>query len=122
MSKANITVLRPSELSADDLATWRTLAAEGYPNPFLAPEFAVAVDHARDGVRVALVEEAGQTAGFFPFETDHGGVGRPVGAGICDAQAFVCNADLDWSAPWLIAASGLRGWHFDHLDPSQKPF
>jgi hypothetical protein len=57
----NITVYRPGDLTAADRAVWSRVqakaAASGSPqlgNPFLAPEFALAVGRHRRGVRIRM--------------------------------------------------------------------
>jgi CelD/BcsL family acetyltransferase involved in cellulose biosynthesis len=58
----DISVYRPGELSASDRAAWTAMQSkahlQGSPdlaNPFLSPEFALAVGRCRRGVRIAVV-------------------------------------------------------------------
>jgi CelD/BcsL family acetyltransferase involved in cellulose biosynthesis len=120
----NVHVVPPAELGAGECDRWRALQAASpeLGSPFLAPEFALAVGRARSDARVAVVEDADGLAGFFAFQLDTDGAGRPIGAGICDAQAFVCRPALEWDAGWLVEASGLVSWRFDHLAIDQRPF
>ena len=64
------TVIRPAELGAAERATWRFFqqAQPELGSPFLAPEMTVAAGKVRPGTRVAILEDAGQIIGFFPFE------------------------------------------------------
>jgi len=112
------------ELGQAELAGWRALQ-HGQPelsSPFLAPEFAQAVGRARPDARVAVVEDSSGYAGFFAFQEGPDHLGAPIGAGICDAQAFVCRPDLDWDPRWLVRACGLASWRFDHLRTEQSAF
>lgn len=117
-------VLHPSELTADDQERWRGFqrADEGLRNPFLAPEFAAAVGRARSDARVAVIEDAGEVVAFFAFQVVETGVGEPVGAGICDAQAVVHRGDWRLEVGGLLDAVGLRAWRFDHLLTTQPAF
>lgn len=125
----DIGIYRPGELTAADRAAWSTLQSQahldGAPqlgNPFLAPEFALALGHCRRGVRVAVVREDGEPAAFFPYQRTRLGVGRAVGLGLSDAQGLVHRPGFQWDARELLQACGLTVWEFDHLVEGQKPF
>ncbi|MBZ4322403.1 GNAT family N-acetyltransferase [Streptomyces huiliensis] len=124
-----VSVHRPGELSAADRAAWsamQTRAVEdGSPqlgNPFLAPEFALAVGRCRRGVRIAVVREEGDPAAFFPFQRSALGVGRAIGLGVSDAQGLVHRPGFQWDTRELLTSCGLSLWEFDHLVEGQKPF
>jgi CelD/BcsL family acetyltransferase involved in cellulose biosynthesis len=120
-----VRVVRPSELGDSERTAWRASqhADDTFSSPFLSPEFALAVGAARDDARVAVVEGLGPgVRGFFAFSVDAAGDGAPIGASICDAQAFIAPANVDWDARALIDACGLRTWRFDHLVSTQRPF
>jgi CelD/BcsL family acetyltransferase involved in cellulose biosynthesis len=119
-----IDVLRPQELAAADLARWRELqqARPELLNPFLGPEFTLAVAAVKPRVQVAKLTEAGRVVGFFAFERGFAGAGRPIAAGVSDAQGVVAAADLQWDPQELLAACGLAVIEFDHLIGGQAPF
>jgi CelD/BcsL family acetyltransferase involved in cellulose biosynthesis len=116
--------VRPAELGRAELGAWRAFQRDdpALASPFLTPEFALAVDRARDDARVAVVEDADATAALFAFSSTGDGVGAPIGATINDAQALVARVGFDWDAPALVRAAGLDVWTFDHLVTSQEPF
>ncbi|MFI8534349.1 GNAT family N-acetyltransferase [Streptomyces aquilus] len=125
----DISVYRPGELTAADRAAWTSLQSkahlQGSPelaNPFLSPEFALAVGRCRRGVRIAVVREDGEPAAFFPFQRTAAGVGRAVGLGVSDAQGLVHRPGFGWDARDLLRACGLAVWEFDHLVEGQEPF
>ncbi|MBE8476658.1 GNAT family N-acetyltransferase [Streptomyces justiciae] len=125
----DISVYRPGELSAADRAAWTSLQSkahlQGSPelaNPFLSPEFALAVGRCRRGVRIAVVREDGEPAAFFAFHRTATGVGRAVGLGVSDAQGLVHRPGFTWDARELLRACGLAVWEFDHLVEGQEPF
>ena len=118
-----VRVVRPSDLGELDRAAWRGAqrADPSLSSPFLAPEFALAVDAARDDARVAVVDGLGEAPAFFAFSVDEH-VGAPIGATISDAQALVGGTDAPWDAPALVRSSGLESWRFDHLVSTQVAF
>ncbi|KNB49655.1 GNAT family N-acetyltransferase [Streptomyces caatingaensis] len=125
----DISVRRPGELTAADRAAWSAMQAraveDGSPqlaNPFLAPEFTLAVGRCRRGTRIAVVREEGVPAAFFPYQRTSLGVGRAVGLGVSDAQGLVHRPGFQWDARELLDACGLSLWEFDHLVEGQKPF
>ncbi|GAA0378982.1 GNAT family N-acetyltransferase [Streptomyces blastmyceticus] len=125
----NISVYRPGELTAADRAAWSALQSraveDGSPqlaNPFLAPEFALAVGRCRHGARIAVVREEGEPVAFFPYQRSPMGVGRAIGLGVSDAQGLIHRPGFQWDARELLLACGLSVWEFDHLVEGQKPF
>ncbi|GGR51317.1 hypothetical protein GCM10010168_82690 [Actinoplanes ianthinogenes] len=119
-----ISVVRPDELGPGELAAWRQFQKDQpeLQNPFLAPEFTLAVSHQRPTARVAVLEESDGIAGFFPFEVRNRVVGVPIGFGITDCQGLVHRAGFDWDAVALLKACKLPVWEFDHLMAGQAPF
>ncbi|WP_320781370.1 GNAT family N-acetyltransferase [Streptomyces sp. CRN 30] len=125
----DITVYRPGELTAADRAAWTAWQSKAHlhgtpelANPFLAPEFTLAVGACRRGVRIAVVREDGEPAAFFPFQRTATGVGRAVGLGLSDCQGLVHRPGFTWDARELLRACGLAVWEFDHLAGGQAAF
>jgi CelD/BcsL family acetyltransferase involved in cellulose biosynthesis len=125
----DISVYRPGELSASDRAAWTAMQSkahlQGSPelaNPFLSPEFALAVGRYRRGVRIAVVREGGEPGAFFAYQRSVTGVGRAIGLGISDAQGLVHRPGFEWDARELLRACGLAVWEFDHLVEGQRAF
>ncbi|MGE6735939.1 GNAT family N-acetyltransferase, partial [Streptomyces sp. NPDC059900] len=125
----DITVHRPGELTAADRVAWTALQSKAHlhgspelANPFLSPEFTLAVGHWRRGVRIAVVREAGEPAAFFPFQRSITGVGRAIGLGVSDCQGMVHRPGFTWDARELLRACGLAMYEFDHLAGGQGPF
>jgi CelD/BcsL family acetyltransferase involved in cellulose biosynthesis len=119
-----IGVAHPRELAADELEQWRKIQRDNATvrNPFLSPEFSLAVGEARDTARVAVVRDGGRIVGFFPFEQRSRFVGTAIGFGIADCSALVHEPGFEWDARELIRRCGLRLWKFDHLIADQAPF
>ncbi|MET8830308.1 GNAT family N-acetyltransferase [Streptomyces sp. NPDC004610] len=125
----DIDVYRPGELTAADRAAWTALQAQAplhgsveLANPFLAPEFALAVGRCRRGVRIAVVRDGGEPVAYFPFQRTAAGVGRAIGLGVSDAQGVVHRPGFTWDARELLRACGLAVFEYDHLVAGQRPF
>jgi CelD/BcsL family acetyltransferase involved in cellulose biosynthesis len=119
-----VTVVRPDELGAAEVAAWHALQDQGSElrNPFLSPEFAQAAGALVPSARVAVIQEAGQPAGFFAFELGRLGSARPVGAWLSDCQGLVHAREFQLDAGELLRRCGISAWQFDHLVSWQQPF
>ena len=116
-----VSVIRPGDLGKAELTRWRAIqqADPAFDNPFLSPEFTRIVGELRDHVRVAVLEEDSDVVGFFPFERHALGVGKPVAAGLTDAQGLVLAKDVELDPRRLIQQCGLAVYEFDHLVDGQ---
>ncbi|GAA5110989.1 GNAT family N-acetyltransferase [Pseudonocardia adelaidensis] len=116
MRRSQFEPTRPSELGTDDIEGWRELqrADPALANPFLAPEYAIAVSTARPQARVAVLED-----GFFAFEDDGSGIGLPLGAGLSDQQAVIGRSVVH--ARELAARCGLHALWFEHVPERLLP-
>jgi len=119
-----IDTIPATQLSREHIAAWRTLqqADPALDSPLFQPEFTQAVAAVRDDVEVAVLEEAGEFVGFFPFERSQGNVGRPVAGSLADMQGIILRSNIELDAAQLIRACGLTTWQFDHLIASQRLF
>jgi CelD/BcsL family acetyltransferase involved in cellulose biosynthesis len=125
-----IEIVRPLELSPDDLAAWTRLqdARLEFGNPFLSPQWPRALARAggpdAERGRVAVLRRAdGEAAGFLPAR-----VGRftalPMGAPMTDYQALVADPDVQVEPARLARAFGVQRldlYNFlpgPHVDPS----
>jgi CelD/BcsL family acetyltransferase involved in cellulose biosynthesis len=119
-----VSVRHPAELAAGELAAWRAMqrASGRLANPFLAPDFALAVAAVKPQARVAVLSDGGEPAGFLAFERGPFGLGRPIGAGVSDAQGVVHGDGLAWDPDELLAGCGLATLEFDHLVDDQPPW
>ncbi|MDK1475691.1 GNAT family N-acetyltransferase [Streptomyces sp. 549] len=128
----DIQVCRPGELADADRAAWRAMQSEAaleaapqLANPFLAPEFTVALAGCRRDVRVA-VARAGpddrRPLAFLPFQRGPLGVGRAAGLGLSDCQGAVHRPGFAWDADVLLRGCGLAVLEFDHAAAGQPAF
>ena len=119
-----ISVIRPSELGPTEIAAWRDMqgSTPTLANPFLSPDFTMAVGRVRSNARVAVLTDGQAVTGFFPFERRRLGAAVPIAAGLTDCQGLVHTPGADWDARALLRACGVSAWEFDHLVSGQKPF
>ncbi len=116
-----VTIVHPRDLAESDIERWRALqeADPAFDSPFLSPEFTITVGDLQNQVRVAVLHDGPDTVGFFPFERHAMGIGKPVAAGLTDAQGLVHVKDLELDPQRLIKACGLGVFEFDHLVAGQ---
>lgn len=112
-----ISVIHPREIDNELVRTWRQLLSVSClpESGFLTPEFAIAVGHHRSDARVAVIEDAGERVGFFPYQSRPGGFARALAFGINDFQAIVASPQCDIDFVDLLKACGLVRCRFDHL-------
>ncbi|MEV7008056.1 GNAT family N-acetyltransferase [Streptosporangium sp. NPDC051022] len=116
-----VSIVQPRDLAEPDVGRWRELqeADPAFDSPFLSPEFTIAVGDLQEQVRVAVLHDGPDIVGFFPFERHAMGIGKPVAAGLTDAQGLVYAKDLELDPQRLIRACGLGVFEFDHLVAGQ---
>jgi CelD/BcsL family acetyltransferase involved in cellulose biosynthesis len=119
-----VDVVRPQELGEAEVRRWRALQASSpaLANPFLAPEFTLAIGRLNHAARVAVLSDGTGVAGFFPYERHALGIGRPIGAGLTDCQGLVAPPHLRLDVRALLRACRLSVWEFDHLLAEQAAF
>lgn len=119
-----VSVVRPGELGPAEADAWQAMrrATPSLANPFLSPEFAVAVGRFRPGARVGVLTEGQSITGFFPFERRRLGAGGPVCGWLTPCQGLVHAPGADWDPRELLRGCGLSAWRFDNLLADQVPF
>src|SRR5260370_26249517 len=117
-------LVRPDELGPAEIAAWQAmqLAKPSLANPFLAPEFAVAVGRFRPSPQVAVLTEGQSITGFFPFERRRLSVGLPVCGWLTPCQGLIHAPDVKWDPQELLRRCRLSAWQFDNLIADQSPF
>jgi len=119
-----VSLIRPDELGPAEIAAWRAMqrATPALANPFLSPEFAIAVSRLRRGARVAVLTEGQSITGFFPFERRRHNVGVPVCGWLTPCQGVIHAPDVEWDPRELLRGCRLSAWRFDNLIADQRPF
>lgn len=122
-----IQIFREDQLSLEHREAWEhwQQSCAPYDSPYFRPEFLQAVARVRPQVEVAVLTQAGEPVGFFPFERGIGGTAHPLGNILSDFHDVIACPNTKWSAKELLKASGLRSWKFHHLlanGPALRPF
>ncbi|WP_151769663.1 GNAT family N-acetyltransferase [Streptomyces abyssomicinicus] len=129
----HVRVLRPGQLGAEETESWRELrvTSGAIRNPFMEPEFAVALGQVRPRARVAVIEERRGASGgaddrgivgFLPFERNVWGGGRALGLGVSDLQGAVLRPGTALGGEELLRACSLNSFTFDNLEDGQTLF
>jgi CelD/BcsL family acetyltransferase involved in cellulose biosynthesis len=114
------TVMPGRELSGDLVQIWAQIQQSNpaLASPYFCPEFTSAIAAVCDDVEVAVIEDAGKIAAFFPFAR----CGLPVGGRISDYHGIICAPDFTCDPRALIKACSLAVWDFNHLIAAQGFF
>jgi CelD/BcsL family acetyltransferase involved in cellulose biosynthesis len=97
-------------------------ATPSLANPYLSPEFAMAVGQFRPGARVGVLTDGQHISGFFPFERRRAGTGVPICGWLTPYQGVVHLPGVDWNPGQLMRGCRISAWQFDNLMAEQKPF
>jgi CelD/BcsL family acetyltransferase involved in cellulose biosynthesis len=119
-----VSLIHPSELGESEIAAWHSMqrATPSLDNPYLSPEFAMAVGRFRPGARVAILSEGQSVTGFFPFERRRLGIGVPICGWLTPCQGVVHAPGAEWDPRELLRGCHMPAWRFDCLLADQKPF
>ncbi len=120
------TTIAGRELGPDLAAAWTALQ-RGNPDlssAFFHPEFTRCVASVKPNVEIAVVEDGGTIAAFFPFERIYRSLGEPVGGLLSDYHGLVSagGLDADFARLDLLRACKLIAWHLSRLPASQARF
>jgi CelD/BcsL family acetyltransferase involved in cellulose biosynthesis len=120
--RMKIRTISANQLSSADIAAWSAiqLAHVKLASPYFRPEFTQLVGAVRGDVEVAVLEDGGSPVGFFPFQRNRFGMGRPVGNELNDCAGLIAAPDVELDARELLRACGLKTWHFDNVLASQR--
>lgn len=119
-----VSVIRPHDLGPAEIAAWQSMqrVTPSLANPFLSPEFAMAVGPFRPGARVAVLTEGQSVVGFFPFEIRRLGAGGPICGWLTPCQGLIHAPGAEWDPRELLRGCRLSAWRFDNLIADQLPF
>jgi CelD/BcsL family acetyltransferase involved in cellulose biosynthesis len=120
----HVRLIHPSELGAVEISAWHAMqrATPALANPFLSPEFTIAVARFRPESRVGVLFDGQSIMGFFPFEKRQFGAGVPISGWLSPCQALIHVPGAEWDPRELLQGCQLTTWKFDNLIPAQKPF
>jgi CelD/BcsL family acetyltransferase involved in cellulose biosynthesis len=116
-----IRLVRADDLDSGLIAAWRRIqSCCGLDSPYFWPEFTQAVAAVRSDVEIAVLEQAGEPVGFFPFQRGPLGIGKPVGGRLSDLHGVLALPDVEWDCVELLRRCRLTAWDFDHLPAAQQ--
>ena len=120
----DIEVIPGGDLTDEHVSAWLRIQGEqsALDSPFFCPQFTQAVSAVRQDVKVAVMTEAGELRGFFPFQGGVAGASKPVGAPFSEFQGVVACRNLAWTPAELLAKCGLRYWAYDHVPTALRRF
>jgi CelD/BcsL family acetyltransferase involved in cellulose biosynthesis len=121
---SNLQLQRPTDLSAADWSLWLDIqeGSGAYDSPYFCPEFVQAVAAVRADVEIAVISQAGQTVGFFPFQRGSLNLGKPVGGKLSDYHGPLLRHSAALDPLQLLHDCQLASWDFDHLVTSLPSF
>jgi CelD/BcsL family acetyltransferase involved in cellulose biosynthesis len=113
----NIRLTNVSGLADADWRLWLDIqrGSPAYQSPYFRPEFTQAVAAVRGDLEIAVLEQDGQTAGFFPFQRGGLNLGKPVGGKLSDYHGPILREGANFNPQQVICGSQLATWDFDHL-------
>jgi CelD/BcsL family acetyltransferase involved in cellulose biosynthesis len=120
----HVRLIHPSELGALEISAWHAMqrATPSLANPFLSPEYAIAVGRFRPESRIGVLIDRQSIVGFFPFEKRQFGAGVPISGWLSPYQGLIHAPGAEWDSRELLHGCQLTTWKFDNLIPTQKPF
>lgn len=120
----DVTLVPGNQLTDEQIGLWTNFIETNstLSSPFFRPEFTLAVAAERHDIEVAILKEAGEIQGFFPFQRRWKRLGLPVGEPLSDFQGIIGPADLACDPRQIIRDCGLAAWMFNHLLTEQVHF
>jgi CelD/BcsL family acetyltransferase involved in cellulose biosynthesis len=119
-----IEIVRPRDLGAAETSRWLALQASNpdAASPFLSPCWARTIDSVRPDVRVAVIEDGGKIAAFFPVQRTSSFTAMGCGAPLCDYQGVIAASDFKVSPIALARALKVGRLDFAHVPAKQRSF
>lgn len=112
------------ELTPREWSAWRGIraATPSLDSPYFAPELIQALAAGRPACRVAVLRRKSEIVGFFPFETNNLGLGRPIGGRLSDYHGPILPDGERIDAVDLVRRSGLVSFAFEHVPAARAEF
>lgn len=113
-----------TELTTEHYNRWcdLLLTRPDLDSPFFHPELTRRTAAIRDDIEIAVLSEADEPVGFFPFLRGSRGIAQSIPGRLSEYHGMICDADLVWSPDLLIKKCDLNAWYFDHLPITQTAF
>ena len=104
---------QPAQLSQEEIDRWQQLVAQSkiFSSPYFHPQFTRDVATIRDDVEVAVISDADQIVGFFPFQRT-GKTAKPVGGLLSDAHGVITDGSAELDFTQVLKECGLVAWRY----------
>ena len=119
-----IVVVRGADLEVSTVDRWRAIQAGNadLASACFSPEFTQVAAAVRKDARVAILEDAGRTVGYFPHHRLPMGICKPIGAGLSDFNGLIVESGVQCETSMLMKACGCRRYEFQHQLAGQEAF
>ncbi|MCA9041910.1 MAG: GNAT family N-acetyltransferase [Planctomycetaceae bacterium] len=123
-SLMQVELLAGQALSAAHLRVWSDIVDNNpeLDSPFFRPEFTQLMSQLRNRVEVAIIRNAYQIVGFFPFRRVSPVVGQSVGGRLSGAEGIICREGIEVSLEELLDRIQLSSWDFEQVPANQSQF
>ncbi|AKG20656.1 GNAT family N-acetyltransferase [Calothrix sp. 336/3] len=113
----NIQVISADKLTAEHLFAWSDLQKNNplLYSPYFSSEYTSMVAKVRSNVSVAIIKNAGEIVGFFPFEKTNWPIAQPIAWEIADYQTLVLKSGFNLDVRELVEACNLKVWNFCNM-------
>ena len=112
----NVKIVSIGDIDAEMVSRWNAWAAPGgrLVSPYLRFEFTRCIARVREDVRIAIFEDHGEIAGFFPHHAAREGVIRPIGAPMSDYQGIIAPPHREFDLKGLLGRATSSALVFDN--------
>ncbi|MEZ6047699.1 MAG: hypothetical protein R3C11_19390 [Planctomycetaceae bacterium] len=121
---SQVGLLAGQSLSAAHLQVWTEIVEQNpdLHSPFFRPEFTQLLAQHRTRIEVAIIRNAYQIVGFFPFRRVSPVVGQPVGGRLSGAEGVLCRRGIQVPLEELLDRCQLNSFDFEQVPDSQVQF
>ena len=124
MPAIDVSVKRPSELSASEQDAWRIFvqADPALCSPYFALEFAQCCEEARSDTRVLVASRRGQPIAFLPLQTGRVGFARPLAGPLSDVHGVIAEPGFHIDPKDVLGRANIPVFQFHGALASQAGF
>lgn len=124
VSPMKASLIPATELTSAQLTAWSDLqrSNESLASPYFRPEFTLMTSAVRNDVSVVVLEQGGETVGFWPLQIYNRRMCRPVGYPMNDTEGAITSDGLVWCPAEVMRSVGLQSYRFRKIPVSQTAF
>ncbi|AKG20657.1 GNAT family N-acetyltransferase [Calothrix sp. 336/3] len=119
----DIQIISADKLTKEHLSVWSYIQQNNplLGSPYFSPEYTSIVAEAKGDVLVAIIKDAGEIVGFFPFEKNSWPIARPVAWQIADYQTLVLKSGFNFDIREFVESCNLKIWNFCNMPNTILP-